>query len=103
MAQRLGGYLSDEFSFSLVFWVAAVLYILAAVVRVWMAMTMKSAKVEQNQKLSWKSFGLSVKTLVTMILGGGVITWIFLTDGVRDAAYSLSRNIEPLYLEKSSG
>lgn len=99
----LGGLLSDQFSFSLVFWVAAILYSAAAGVRVWMARTMKSAKAEHSQELSLKAFGVNVKTLVTMILGGGIITWIFLTDGVRDAAYSLSRNIEPLYLKQIIG
>jgi MFS family permease len=38
-----------------------------------------------------------------MIAAGGVVTWIFLTDGVRDTAFSLSREIEPLYLEKIGG
>ena len=38
-----------------------------------------------------------------MIAGGGLITWIFLTDGIRDAAYQLSREIEPLYLEQIGG
>ena len=38
-----------------------------------------------------------------MLAGGGLITWIFLTDGIRDAAYQLSREIEPLYLEQIGG
>jgi MFS family permease len=38
-----------------------------------------------------------------MIAAGGVVTWIFLTDGVRDAAFSLSRDIQPLYLEQIGG
>ena len=99
----MGGFLRDGFSYRVVFVVAAVLYTFAAFVRIWMARTMKSAKVEEKQELSWKAFGLSVKTLITMIIGGGIITWLFLTDGVRDAAYSLSRNIEPLYLEEIIG
>ncbi|NSW52674.1 MAG: MFS transporter [Anaerolineae bacterium] len=99
----LGGLLSDQFGFSLVFWAAAVLYSMAAVVRIWMARTMKSAKVEQQKALTLHSFKLSIRTLVTMILGGGIITWIFITDGVRDAVYSLSRNLETLYLEQIIG
>jgi MFS family permease len=38
-----------------------------------------------------------------MVAGGGIITWIFLTDGIRDSAYQLSREIEPLYLEQIGG
>ena len=40
---------------------------------------------------------------MALIAGGGLITWIFLTDGIRDAAYQLSREIEPLYLEQIGG
>lgn len=99
----LGGFLVTQYSYKLMFLVAAILYTLAAGLRIWMAFTMKSASSHETQDLSWKSFGLSVKTLVTMIAGGGVITWIFLTDGIRDAGYQLSREIEPLYLEQIAG
>lgn len=99
----LGGFLAAQFGYKLMFLVAAILYTLTAGLRIWMATTMKSASSHETQDLSWNSFRLSVKTLITMIAGGGVITWIFLTDGVRDAAYQLSREIEPLYLEQIGG
>ena len=98
-----GGFLVAQFGYKTMFLVAAILYTLAAGLRIWMAATMKSASAREPQDLSWKSFGLSVKTLITMIAGGGVITWIFLTDGIRDAGYQLSREIEPLYLEQIGG
>jgi len=99
----LGGFLAVQYSYKLMFLVAAILYTLAAGLRIWMATTMTSTQPGESQDLSWNSFKLSVKTLVTMIAGGGLITWIFLTDGIRDAAYQLSREIEPLYLEQIGG
>jgi MFS family permease len=103
----LGGYLAGQYDYKLMFLVAAIFYTLAAGLRIWMAATMTSATMfEQSlgsQDLSWDSFRLSLKTLLTMIAGGGIITWIFLTDGIRDAAYQLSREIEPLYLEQIGG
>ena len=99
----LGGFLVAQYGYQLMFLVAAILYTLAAGLRMWMALTMKSAASHETNDLSWQSFGLSVRTLITMIAGGGVITWIFLTDGIRDAAYQLSREIEPLYLEQIGG
>jgi MFS family permease len=99
----LGGFLAAQFGYKIMFLVAAVLYTLAAGLRIWMAITMRSASSNETHDLSWKSFGLSIKTLITLIAGGGVITWIFLTDGIRDAAYQLSREIEPLYLEQIGG
>ena len=99
----LGGFLAGQYGYQWMFLVAAILYTLAAVLRIWMATTMTSTQPSQSEDLSWNSFKLSVKTLLSMILGGGIITWIFLTDGIRDAAYQLSREIEPLYLEQIGG
>jgi MFS family permease len=103
----LGGYLAGQYSYKLMFLVAAIFYTLAAGLRIWMAATMTSPRTSEqslgSQDLSWDSFRLSLKTLLTMIAGGGIITWIFLTDGIRDAAYQLSREIEPLYLEQIGG
>jgi len=99
----LGGFLVIQFSYKLMFLVAAILYTLAAGLRIWMASTMKSASSREAQELSWESFSLNVKMLIGMIVGGGIITWIFLTDGIRDTAYQLSREIEPLYLEQIIG
>lgn len=99
----LGGMLAGQYGYQWMFLVAALLYTLAAALRIWMATTMTSTLPSQSQDLTWQSFKLSVKTLLSMILGGGIITWIFLTDGIRDAAYQLSREIEPLYLEQIGG
>jgi MFS family permease len=33
-----------------------------------------------------------------MIVSGGILTWIFITDGVRDIAFNLANQLEPLYL-----
>ncbi len=99
----LGGLIVAQYSYRMMFLVSAILYTIAAGLRIWMALTMTSTQATESKELSWRSFGSSVKTLVSMIAGGGVVTWIFLTDGVRDAAFSLSREIEPLYLEQIGG
>jgi MFS family permease len=99
----LGGFLVDQYGFRLMFLVGALFYTMAAAVRIWMATTMASTQPAKSEELSWRSFGSSVGTLLTMIAGGGIITWIFVTDGVRDSAFQLSREIEPLYLEQIGG
>ncbi len=99
----LGGFLVTWYGYRAMFLAGAVLYTVAAGVRIWMATTMTSDQPGGSQDLSWGSFRLSAKTLVSMIAGGGIITWIFLTDGIRDAAYQLSREIEPLYLQQIGG
>ena len=41
--------------------------------------------------------------MIGMVLSGGVVTWIFITDGVRDIAFRLSSELQPLYLEQIAG
>ena len=38
--------------------------------------------------------------MLGMLVGGGLLTWIFVTDGVSDIAFRMSGEIQPLYLEQ---
>ncbi len=99
----LGGLLAGSYGFKTMFLVSAVLYACAALLRIWMATTVRWAaisKKEDPQELSFNSLKSSLRTMFGMILGGGVLTWIFLTDGVRDIAFRLSGELQPLYLAR---
>jgi len=41
--------------------------------------------------------------MVTLLLAGGVMTWILITDGVRDTFAAMSFNLESLYLNDIGG
>ena len=99
----LGGFLAGGYSFKIMLLAATILYTLAAMLRIWMATTMRSPAERNPQQLSMISLKNSLKTMVTILLGGGVVTWIFLTDGVRDIAFRLSGELEPLYLGQVGG
>ena len=99
----LGGLLAGAYGFKRMLLVATVIYTLAAGLRIWMARTMRSAGEREAQPLTAQAFMSSAKLIGGMILGGGLITWIFLTDGVRDTAFRLSGELEPLYLEQIMG
>lgn len=99
----LGGFLTGAYGFKMMFLVSALLYAVAAGLRIWMATTMTSPEEKNPEKLTLASFGNSLRTMGTMLVGGGVITWIFLTDGVRDVAFRLSGELQPLYLEQVGG
>jgi MFS family permease len=45
----------------------------------------------------------SLGSMFAMLAAGGLITWILITDGVRDVSYSLSFNLEPLYMSQVGG
>jgi len=99
----LGGFIAGVYGFKPMLLVAAVLYTIAAGLRIWMATTMRSPEEPSPQKLTVKSFKNSLSLMIGMILSGGIVTWIFITDGVRDVAYRLSIDLHPLYLEQVAG
>ena len=102
----LGGLLVDAYGFKLMLLVSSILYALAAVMRIWMARTSRFAEESQpktQQALNFGTFKTNMRTMLGLIFGGGVLTWIFITDGVRDIAFRLSGELQPLYLEKIIG
>ena len=108
----LGGYLMGLYDFKTMMIVSAILYTFASTLRVWMAKRNKKedSKEVSEEETSTSSNGLTASSfkeslggMAKMIFGGGVITWIFITDGVRDIAFRLSGELQPLYLEQVAG
>jgi len=99
----LGGVIAQLYGFKPMLLVAAIFYTTAAGLRIWMATTMHSPEEPSRQKLTAKSFKSSLTLMIGMVLSGGIVTWIFITDGVRDIAFRLSGELQPLYLEQIGG
>jgi DHA1 family multidrug resistance protein-like MFS transporter len=96
-----GGLLMGRLGFQPMMFVVVGLYGTAAVLRIWMARSMKEAANEsRSNDLSMSSFKSSIGKMWGLMVGGGVLTWILLTDGVRDIAFRLSGELQPLYLEQ---
>ncbi|MCJ7700396.1 MAG: MFS transporter [Anaerolineales bacterium] len=99
----LGGFLVGRYGFKMMLLVSGSLYALAAILRIWMATTVRTTLEANPKALSTASLKTSLKTMFGMVIGGGVLTWIFITDGVRDIAFRLSGELQPLYLEQVAG
>ncbi|MGD2027691.1 MAG: MFS transporter [Anaerolineales bacterium] len=99
----LGGFLVSRFNFKLMLLVSAAMYTTAAIMRVRMASTSGKTERETSQPLTFSSLKSSVVTMFGMLISGGLITWVFITDGVRDTAFRLSDTLFPLYLEGYGG
>ena len=99
----LGGWLADTYGFRIMLGVAGGLYLIATIIRVAMARSVTQTKESDRQKLSVASLKSDLGLMVGMIMAGGVITWILLTDGVRDVAFSLSFTLVPIYLQDIGG
>jgi MFS family permease len=99
----LGGWLADTYGFRIMLGVAGGLYLIATIIRVAMARSVTQTKESDQKKLSLASLKRDLGLMVGMIMAGGVITWILLTDGVRDVAFSLSFTLVPIYLQDIGG
>jgi MFS family permease len=104
----LGGLLAGAYGFKTMLLVAAVLYSVAAGLRIWMATAWRTTQPQTGDeagsvRLTAASFKRSMATMIGMILAGGVITWIFITDSTADIAFRLSGELAPLYMEQVGG
>jgi len=96
----LSGWLAGSFDFHTLFVAACITYLSATVLRIWMALAEQFRSPIPTEKPTLAGFKQSLGSLVTLLISGGLITWIFITDGVRDVGYNLSSNIQPLYLSE---
>ncbi len=99
----LGGLLAGRYGFRLMLLVSALLYSGAAGLRIWMALSMRPPGETAPRRPTLAAFRNSMKALGGLALGGGIVSWILLTDGVRDIAFRLSSELQPLYLQHIGG
>jgi MFS family permease len=102
----IGGAIAQGLSFRSMYLVAGCLYAAAAAIRVAMA-TYANRQREQSgeppTRPSFASFRTSLLAVFGLITAGGVVTWIFISDGVRDFAFNLTGRLMPLYFENEMG
>ncbi len=100
----LAGWLADVYGFRIMLAVAAGIYLIATTIRLFLAKkASKSRGQNTNGEFSFASLKMNMKTILGLALAGGVLTWLLLTDGVRDIAFSMSFRLMPLYLEEIGG
>jgi len=99
----LGGYLAQNFGYKQLYFVAAIIYFSAAIIRIWMATSVTINPEKQSEELSFQSLKKSLATMVGMLVGGGIITWIFISDGASDIAFRLTGSLFPIYVQDIGG
>lgn len=94
----LAGFLAYRFGFQLMMRVALGFYFTATILRVWMATNERFAPLKDATKPTFSGFKLQLAAIFVLLLGGGVLTWIWVTDAVGDTAYNLIGQLFPIYL-----
>lgn len=95
----LGGWLVDNYGFRVMLMVAAALYLVATIIRIGMARVAARGSEANPQQLSMASLRTNLGTMFGLLAAGGLVTWILLTDGIRDIAYEMSFTLTPIYLK----
>jgi MFS family permease len=99
----LGGWIADTYGFKMMLVVAGGFYTLATIIRIGMARVAARGHEAKPQKLSVSNLRSNLGTMTGLILAGGLITWILITDGVRDMAFTMTFTLTPLFLEEVGG
>ena len=99
----LGGFLAGRYGFEVMLTAACVLYLSATALRVWMATTVRLSGEVKAQALTFESLRARLGAMAALVLSGSVLTWVFVTDGVRDVASQLSRDMVPIYFAQVGG
>jgi MFS family permease len=99
----LGGWMVDRYGFRPMLVAAGILYTIATILRVGMARAAARGQPARPAALTIRSLRGNLRTMTGLILAGGLVTWLLITDGARDIAFSMSFTLMPLYLEGIGG
>jgi MFS family permease len=99
----IGGYVSQYWGFKTMFVVAGALYGAATVIRLFMARDAARATSETSEKPSFAQLKTSLAAMGGLVLAGGIVTWIFVSDGVRDVTFSMAFQLLPVYMQNLMG
>jgi MFS family permease len=94
----LGGFLAQRLGFTWLFFVTALAYLLAGGVILQLARASRRRSEPKGERPTLQSLRTSVIQMGTIILSGGLVTWLLITDGIRDIAFRLSFDLMPVYL-----
>jgi len=95
----LGGYLVESMKFKGMLMVAAVLYVLATILRVGMAREAGKGREANPTPLTINSLKSNLGLMMGLIFAGGLFTWIMVTDGVRDIFFNMSFTFMSVYMQ----
>jgi MFS family permease len=99
----LGGWLAQAYGFKPMLMLAGSLYFIAALIRIGMARQAARGEEADAGRLSLAGLRGNLRTVFGMLIAGGLVTWILVSDGVRDISFGLSGNLLPIYCQNIGG
>ena len=99
----LGGWLTGAYGFKLMLFVAGVFYFIAMIMRLSMAREAARGETGEKKKLSFSDLKSNLGAMTGLIFSGGLITWMLITDGLRDTSFQFSASLFPVYMQDIGG
>jgi len=100
----LGGFIAHNFGFYSLFLFTSTGGIAAATLAVFLITRAGGVSSDVSQeKPSFDAFKTSMLQMSRVLLSGGLVTWLLITDGIRDVAFRMSFELMPVYLRDEQG
>ncbi len=99
----LGGIISDRYGYKMLFLVSGVLYLAATVIRLFMARKARKTGEQTAKKPTFAGLKSNLSAMFGLLVSGGVVTWLMISDGAVDVSFSLVGQLEPLYVQNQLG
>ncbi len=94
----LAGFLAYRYGFRWMLGVAFAFYLLATLVRIWMALSERFAPTRAAIKPTLKGLTSQLSAMFGLLFAGGLLTWIWITDAINDTTSQLSSQLYPIYM-----
>ena len=99
----LSGFIAYRLGFRPMLLVALIFYATATLLRVWMALAERFAPLKAATKPTWHGLKLQTGAMFGLLVAGGILTWIWVTDAVGDTTFSLIYQLYPIYMKDIGG
>ena len=99
----IAGFLVGRYGFRVLFLVAGIFYLLCTIVFAGLERANRPSSKNENEPLSWKSIKISMSAMISLVLAGGLFTWMFIIDHFNDIFVQLSQPYQFLYVEEIIG
>jgi len=99
----LAGFLVHRMGFRQMMFVAFVLFAAATSVRVWMGLAARFTPRKGAARPTIAGLKLQMGGMFALLFGGGILTWIWITDAIGDTSFNLIGQLYPIYLSDIGG
>jgi predicted MFS family arabinose efflux permease len=89
--------------FKLMLLAAGIFYFIAMLMRLSMAREAAKNATTNTDKLSFAGLKINLRVMFALVFSGGLITWMLVTDGMRDISFQFSENLFPVYMQEVGG